>query len=135
MAATSSASSPAVAPVATQTLPLFPEEPVEYMRVELEDGHLFIFDKEAATRSSGTLRVMIEARNALDTVPEAETNKIFEMKIADHGTLAFQGILTFLYWRKRYINCVIEKIQDWPIPRENQALLQEMAVCAHFLEI
>lgn len=119
----------------TQTRPLFPSEPVDYMRIETDDGHLFIFDKEAAQRSSGTLRVMIEAQAALDTTVEPEANRVIAMKIADHGSRAVDGVLSFLYWRKRWINVVVEKIQDWPIPRENQALIQEMAVAAHFLEV
>lgn len=119
----------------TQTRPLFPSEPVDYMSIELDDGHLFIFDKESAQRSSGTLRVMIEAQAALDSTQELETNSKVAMKIADHGSRAVDGVLSYLYWRKRWINVVIEKIQDWQMPRENQALIQEMAVAAHFLEV
>lgn len=129
MAASSSST-----PTPTQTRPLFPAEPVEYMSLETGDGHLFLVDKEAVQRSSGTLRVMIEAQASLDTVDDLEKGQKF-VKLEELGAAAVAGVLEYLYWRKRWINVVSEKIQDWPVPRDKPALIQEMLAAAHFLEV
>ena len=130
----SSSEQPKTVEKQVQVRPLFSTDAVEYMHITTEDGHLFICDKEAVHRSSGTLKVMIEAQSALNSVGE-ESKPIVSIPIqGGHSSPAVAGCLEFLLWRKRWINVVIDKIIDWVAPTD-QLLVQEMADASDFFDL
>lgn len=106
------------------------EQGVQYMSIETDDGHLFIFDKGAAQKYSGTLRSMIEAQTVLDSAEGMLPQKRVSMKIAEHTSPAIDGILEFLYFRKKWV----APAPNWAPPKFKENLCKEMLVAAHFLE-
>lgn len=107
--------------------------PIEYMRLELDDGHLFICNQEVAHRFSGTLRTMIDEQAVLDAI--SNEKKMISVKISDHGTAAIEVVLNFIHWRHCYSDAPLAETPNWPIPKGNPALIQAMTRTASYLKI
>lgn len=132
MTAVASSSSPSPAKH-VQTRALFPSQPVEYMHLLNSDGCLFIVDMEAMNRFSGTMSAMIDAQATLNDIG-IENNNLVSIHLSDLTFLGITGVIQYIYWRKRWINVVVDKIQDWKSDGCHQ-LVQEIAVAAHFFEV
>ena len=106
--------------------PLFTDEPIEYIRLESAEGHVFFVDKNAAMLSS-------TIAGFFDPLLASVADLSVPILLGGIGTRALEVTVEFLYYRKRWKNVVVETIPEYKIERD-PLTVQEALVAGAFLD-
>lgn len=141
------------APTAPVGRPLFSSDPIEYIKLVSEEGHIFIIDKDAAMRYSSTIKDNMSISDDMDK--QSTNNKpTCSSSLSDDGESSVSSVVTnagptpisqldpiefreiptkamdkccqFFYWKKRWANVVTERIPDFPTPTEKVLALNTL---------
>eukprot|EP00010_Vexillifera_abyssalis_P007029 CAMPEP_0201546300 /NCGR_PEP_ID=MMETSP0173_2-20130828/2624_1 /ASSEMBLY_ACC=CAM_ASM_000268 /TAXON_ID=218659 /ORGANISM="Vexillifera sp., Strain DIVA3 564/2" /LENGTH=112 /DNA_ID=CAMNT_0047954925 /DNA_START=55 /DNA_END=393 /DNA_ORIENTATION=+ len=99
--------------------------PINYIRLESAEGHVFVVDEDAA-RASQTIAAMFAPE--IKPIMEASGNPI---QFNEIGTPILEKVIKYFYYKKKYSKVVTEKIPDFQIEPE---IALELLMAANFLD-
>jgi elongin-C len=99
--------------------------PVEYIKLESADGHVFVVDQEAAC-ASATIAALFSPEIREMTLASGKPIRFGEI-----GTAILEKVCQYFYYKKKYSKVVTEKIPDFDIPPK---IALELLMAANFLD-
>jgi hypothetical protein len=138
MAASAASSAALLFPREDGTLPdkpLFSNEPISYLKLESEEGHVFIVDLDAAVSFSDTIRSQLEIQRSISEFHDLKKDEI-PILAFPFPTRALENFCKWLLYKKRWNNVVTEKIPNHPLPKDLNllywCLIMGQMLCEHY---